>query len=437
MMLNEKFLKRMKEYLDDEYDAFIASYNDDNIRGLRVNPNYIDEDEFSNIADFKHSKICGLENAFVVEEDLKFGFHPLHHAGAFYLQDPSAMLPAYSINVSKDAKVLDLCAAPGGKSTQIAVQIPNGELFANEIDNKRAWALYSNVERLGLSNVVISNNKPSDYLKNFNGYFDVILIDAPCSGEGMFRKYPESQELWNEDNVKLCANRDKEIVDVANELLKDEGIIIYSTCTFAKEENEDIVSYLMDKYQYETIPLKDELKQFVTKGFIDNTYRIYPHHHFGEGQFLAILKKNNPTVNNTKMNKYKNLPIEFDKFCKENLSKTPSNVILKNDELFSSATNADLSTLKILNYGVKLGKIINKRFVPEHHFYKAFSSMFVNSVDINYNDTNINRYLRGEELHLETPNGYGVLLVNNIPLGGYKASNNNLKNHYPKGLRNF
>ena len=436
-MLNQDFLNRMKEYLGDEYADFIQSYNNDNIRGLRVNSNYLNDEKFALLCDFSADKIMNIKNAYIVKEEMKFGFHPLHHAGAFYLQDPSAMIPALSYKFDNSFKVLDLCAAPGGKSTQLASMLSNGVLFANEIDNKRAWSLYSNVERLGFKNVIVTNNRPEDYLKNFQGYFDLILVDAPCSGEGMFRKYPDSQNEWSLNNVNTCASRDKEILDVANKLLKDNGILIYSTCTFAKEENEEMVNYLINNYNYETLSLNEELLPYVSKGFIDNTYRIYPQNKFGEGQFVAVLKKHQETINKSKLIKSNNLPIEFKDFCKKNLTDTISNVYQKNDDLYYLALNVDLSNLKVLNYGVKLGKIQNKRFIPDHNMFKAFSNLFINKVNLDFKDELVTKYLHGEQISYDVANGFGVIFVNDIPLGGFKASNGNLNNYYPKGLRNF
>lgn len=436
-MLNQDFLNRMKEYLGDGYADFIQSYNGENIRGLRVNSNYLNDEKFALLCDFSADKIMNISNAYIVKEEMKFGFHPLHHAGAFYLQDPSAMIPALSYKFDNSFKVLDLCAAPGGKSTQLASMLSNGVLFANEIDNKRAWSLYSNVERLGFKNVIVTNNRPEDYLKNFQGYFDLILVDAPCSGEGMFRKYPESQDEWSLNNVYTCASRDKEILDVTNKLLKDKGILIYSTCTFAKEENEEMVNYLVDNYNYETIPLNEELLPYVSNGFINNTYRIYPQNGFGEGQFVAVLKKHQETINKSKLIKSNNLPIEFKDFCKKNLTDTISNVYQKNDDLYYLALNVDLSNLKVLNYGVKLGKIQNKRFIPDHNMFKAFSNLFINKVNLDFKDELVTKYLHGEQISYDVANGFGVIFVNDIPLGGFKASNGNLNNYYPKGLRNF
>ena len=428
----------MKEYLSNEYDAFLNSYNDINIRALSVNNNVISNEEFEKIFDLKIQRIPYIKNGyFLLENNIKLGFHPLHHAGAFYMQDPSAMAVVESFDFPEDLLVLDLCAAPGGKSIQLAQKLKNGVLISNEIESKRAKILYSNIERLGLKNVVVTNNKPSDFLKGFEGCFDLILIDAPCSGEGMFRKYPESQELWSLENVNVCHDRDIEIVDIAHKLLKKDGFLIYSTCTFAKEENEDIISYLIEQYNYEQLDVKEEIKYNLKEGFSPKTYRFYPHLQSGEGQFLAILKK---TTGEIKFPRFNNKNIkckEFDEFAKKNLAVDINNLYLKQNDLYYCASNLDLSSLKVLNYGVKLGEIYNKRFIPNHNMFKSFYNVFNNQLDLNYKDDLVMKYLRGEQISYDVSNGFGVLKVNGISLGGYKSNNNNLNNYYPKGLRNY
>ena len=437
-MLNLKFLERMKEYLEDDYEAFLASYNNKNIRAFTVNQNYISKEEFETIFDLEITKIPYLENGYYLNEDnIKLGFHPLHHAGAFYMQDPSAMTVVESVDFKDDFCVLDLCAAPGGKSIQLAQKLKNGVLFANEIDSSRCKALYSNIERMGMKNVVVTNNKPQDFLKNFKESFDLILIDAPCSGEGMFRKYPESQELWSLDNVDLCSNRDKDIVDCAYQLLKKEGILIYSTCTFAKEENEDIIKYLIDKYALEQIDIKSNIKSVLKTGFIPKTYRFYPHLLEGEGQFLAVLKKVDGGVTTPKILSRKDKLNEYLTFQKEYLTKPINNLLRRNDEVFYCASPYDLSSLKVMNYGVKLGEIINKRFIPNHNMYKAFYDHFSSQVNVYFKDDIVMKYLHGEQVQSDVKNGFGILKINGIPLGGFKSNSKNLNNHYPKGLRNF
>lgn len=437
-MLNEVFLKRMKEYLGNEYDNFLASFNDPNIRSLQVNNSVISNSEFESIFDLDIAKIPYLDNGYyLLEENVKLGFHPLHHAGCFYMQDPSAMSVVESIDFSNSLLALDMCAAPGGKTIQLANKLSNGVVISNEIDQTRAKALYSNVERMNLSNVIVTNNHPKDFLKHFEGVFDLVLVDAPCSGEGMFRKYPESQELWTLENVNLCHNRDIEIIDIAVRLLKKGGILIYSTCTFAKEENEDIISYVLDNYDFSQIDIKENLKSVLKEGFIPKTYRVYPHLVKGEGQFLAVLKKESGETNTFKrVNKFiKNLELET--FVKKNLNTNISRVVQKGDNLYYCASDIDLSSLKVLNYGVRLGEIFNKRFIPNHNFFKAFSSEFVNHLELDFKDELVRKYLHGEQIQSNVENGFGVIKVNGICLGGFKATNQNLNNYYPKGLRNF
>ena len=437
-MLHIDFINRMKEYLGDEFDDFIKSYDDENVRSFTVNDKYISTNEFMNIFNYKINKIPYLNNAFYLcEDDLKLGFHPLHHAGAFYMQDPSAMIPARSIDIKPDSLVLDLCSAPGGKSIQLALKAYNGAVISNEIDFKRAQILYSNIERMGLNNVVVTNNKPSDFLKDFKNKFDVILVDAPCSGEGMFRKYPNAVSEWSLDNVINCQKRDIDILDSANLLLKDGGILIYSTCTFAREENEDMVSYLTEKYGYSVVSIKDEFKPFLKEGFIPNTYRFYPHIAKGEGQFVAVLKKNGGYVEGLKPYKKVTKINEFDEFCKKFLTDKIDNIYRRGDDVFYMALPVELSSLKVLNYGVKLGEVYNKRFIPNHNFFKAFSHLFKSQLNLSYTDPLVSKYLHGEQINAEVNNGYGVIFINGIPLGGYKANNNILNNLYPKGLRNF
>lgn len=437
-MLNELFLSRMKNYLGDEYPKFIESYSNDNIRSFTVNNNYITNEEFEKIIDLNIKKIPYVHNGYyLLDKDIKLGFHPLHHAGAFYMQDPSAMCVVESIDIPSDFMVLDLCAAPGGKTIQLAQKVKDGLVISNEIDFKRSKILYSNVERMGLSNVIVTNNSPKDFLKDFENCFDLILIDAPCSGEGMFRKYPESQELWSLENVNLCHERDIEIVDIAHRLLKKDGILVYSTCTFAKEENEDIISYIMEKYNYTQLDVKNDLKTVLKKGFIPKTYRFYPHLMEGEGQFLALLQKNDGEVSHFKKNTKFFKSAELIDFCKKNLNVNIEKVIQKNENLYYCPFDIYLANLKVLNYGVKLGEIFNKRFIPDHNLFKSLSNHFDNQVNFDFKDNIVAKYLRGEQINVETSNGFGVIKINNIPLGGYKANSNNLNNHYPKGLRNF
>ena len=437
-MLNPVFLERMKSYLNDDYKDFVNSYNEQNIRAFTINNRYITNELFEKIFDYSISKIPYTENGYYLNEpDVKLGFHSLHHAGAIYMQDPSAMIPALTFDIPSDAFVLDLCAAPGGKSIQLASKLTNGVLISNEVDFTRAKILYSNIERLGLNNVVVTNNMPIDFLKSFENSFDVILVDAPCSGEGMFRKYPEAIKEWSLENVLSCAKRDKEILDVVHKLLKKDGVIIYSTCTFSKEENEEMIQYMLDNYNYSILDIKSDFKLYLEEGFIDKTYRFYPHKALGEGQFVAIIKKNEGEIFTPKFIKKSVTSKEFVEFSNKYLNAILSDLIIKNNNLYKLVCPYDLSTLKVLNYGVKLGEIYNKRFIPNHNFFKVYPSLFKSSFDLSYDDPLIIKYLRGEQITLPVSNGFGVIKVNGVPLGGYKANNGILNNYYPKGLRNY
>jgi len=437
-MLNSIYLNRMKEYLgEDEYQRYLKSMEEPNIRSLRINQKYLDEQTFEKIASYNIKKIDGLDNSYFVNEEIKFGFDPIHHAGGIYLQDPSAMLPTKMVDFSNCKLVLDLCASPGGKSIDIALNLKEGILFSNEIDYKRSKVLYSNIERMGLNNVVITNNKPEDYLKNFENCFDVILVDAPCSGEGMFRKYPDALYEWSLENNIVCANRDKEILNVAYKLLKKDGLLIYSTCTFSKEEDEEIVNYLCDNYKMSLLEGNEIIKKYSKEFFQNKCYRVFPQDKFGEGQFMALLKKNEGIISTPKtIKKFDNNPI-FTDFCKKNLNGVIDDIKVINNDIYYANNNYDLSSLRVLSYGAYLGEINAKRFIPNHFMFKSFSTLFKSQVNLDSSNSLVQKYLHGEEINYEAVDGYGVLFINGIPLGGYKASNNNLKNHYPKGLRNF
>ena len=383
-MLNELFLARMKEYLNDEFDEFLASYSNENVRAFTLNNNLISNAEFESIIDLNIKKIPYVHNGYyLLDKDVKLGFHPLHHAGAFYMQDPSAMCVVESVDIPSDYLVLDLCAAPGGKTIQLAQKVCDGLVISNEIDFKRAKALYSNVERMGLSNVIVTNNAPSDFLAHFENTFDMILIDAPCSGEGMFRKYPESQELWSLENVDVCHKRDIEIVDVAHKLLKKGGILVYSTCTFAKEENEDIVSYLLEKYNY--TQLEKRIKNKIGEGNKDDkSYKPAPIYDNGSSfvskhtdeKLLGIMstesKMINSVLNGMCYYTIDNVVMNFKKFFEtlhiKNLDKDLNNAIdIVKDKIVDSWNNIVKFIKEIPNdeEGLKIISDVQKKFFVE------------------------------------------------------------------------
>ena len=239
----EVFFDRMKDILGDEFDDFKESLNQPIQKSVYVNQNKIATEDFKKIVDFSLEQIPYEKNGFYVDNE-KRGRHPLHHAGAFYMQEPSAMFTVNAIELNGDERVLDMCSAPGGKSIQIANRIPNGVLVSNEIVKSRAEILFSNIERMGLKNVIISNDSPANIAKAYGNTFDVVLVDAPCSGEGMFRRGEDVVKEWYPEINEKCACRQLEILNEADKTLKQGGKLIYSTCTYSVLENEDVISWM-------------------------------------------------------------------------------------------------------------------------------------------------------------------------------------------------
>ena len=434
--MNEEYLNRMKSILKDKYDLYINALKEEPLRSIRLNN--INYDTFIKNIDMDLEKIEYDIDGYYLNNDKKYGNHPYHHLGAFYFQEPSAMMPVNLYDFKGDELVLDLCASPGGKSSQIARRIPNGVLVSNEIDKERSNVLFQNLERMSLSNVYITNNSSFELAKTFPNTFNVILVDAPCSGEGMMRKDETARNMWSLENVNLCHNRDIEILNNADKMLKRGGKLIYSTCTFSPEEDCEIVSYLTS-LGYKVLPIKEEFYKFGEKGFIDNTLRIYPFNK-GEGQFMAILEKTNENSGSFKKAKKiidKDQKI-VEKFIENNttLKASELNIVKYKNRYYLDILNVDNKNLNVKNLGVELGEVVKDRFEPFHHFYKALGKYFKNKVELSVLDPRVDHYLKGEEIICETPSGYGVIIIDNNVLGGFKATNNHLKNHYPKGLRN-
>lgn len=434
-MLNDDFVNRMKLMLKDDFNAFIKSYEDSPSRAIRVNKEKITVDDFLRIFPYETIKSELSEDCLYLKTDEKLGRSVFHHAGMIYLQEPSAMLPAYSYDFLDGIKILDLCASPGGKTSQLAVRNPHGLVVSNEINYKRAQVLASNIERQGYKNVIITNASPNELSSSIKGFFDLILVDAPCSGEGMFRKDEEAVKDWSLDLVSLNSKRQKEILDNAMIMLKENGILIYSTCTFSYQENEDNVSYLLEN-GFELIKPNDKTLRLTT--FFDNEYcrRFYPHIGLGEGQFFAVLRKKHEATQDYSLLKQKNkLEKEVNDFLDDNIEGIELNIIKVKDMYYHVPYS--LALPNVISYGVALGNVVKGRFVPHHNFFTAFGNYFKNKLIVDYTDHRVNKYLRGEEIDGDVSNGFGAIIVNGVSLGGFKSSNGRLKNYYPKGLRNF
>ena len=444
MNLPQQFLDRMKNLVPD-YDEFVKSYNNQSVKSFFINNNKVEDDEFLSKCDWNIEKCA---NGFVLNDDIKVGKIPEHHAGMIYMQELSAMMPVTFLPLRDDDWVIDLCSAPGGKSIQVANKIPNGLLVSNEIVKSRASILKSNIERMGLSNVIVSNNEPKQLEKFFGGIFDAVVVDAPCSGEGMFRKDDNAILNWSEENVKACAIRQLGILETANKLLKQNGYLLYSTCTFSIDEDEQVVAEFCARHNYEIIPLVYDgaLQGVKIEGFdTERCLRFYPHKFNGEGQFVALLKKIEPSTSFIDGKVYfkplQKFPTEFKlfkTFCEQNLKEYEfilNNVIYNNNIIYYIANQQVAeSGLNLINCGVVLGEIVKGRFEPNHNFITCFGKLFDSRLDVNKEDAY--RFVKGETL-LSDFSGYVVVEYKGVPLGFGKSVNGMLKNHYPKGLRNL
>ncbi len=443
MLIPEKFKERMRALLGEEYDAFIASLeNDEAVRALRVNTLKTKIADFEALCDFKIEALDVTDGDFRFFEE-KIGGHPLHHAGAFYVQDPSAMAPvaAASDIIWPGMKVLDLCAAPGGKSSQLAALLcGEGVLVSNEIVSARARILMGNLERMGVRNAVVTNLDPKTVADNYECYFDFVLCDAPCSGEGMFRKYEVACEEWSEDNVKACALRQKDILESAAKTVSAGGYLMYSTCTFSEDENEGVIRDFLEKHEdYSLVPISESIVNVTSPGIgMPEARRFYPHKSPGEGQFLALMKKEGGAAYGVSFkSKLKPLAKEDKKICEAFLSDTLGYVpdglfMLRDTVVIADELAAPEGTFSC---GCPLGEIVKGRLVPHHHFFSAYGKDFLYTADLELNDPRLTAYLRGEGFEFVIPNGWCAVTVCGIPIGGGKTVNGYVKNHYPKGLR--
>ena len=444
MILNEEFIVRMKALLGDEFEDFLISLEKEPIKAFRVNTDKISLEDFEKINIFGRERIPYVDNGFYLNYD-KAGNHPYHHAGMIYIQEPAAMVPAECIEVNPDWKVLDMCASPGGKSTQIKNKLgDNGILVSNEIVFNRAKVLAGNIERLGLKNCVIMNKDSGSLTKIFPKTFDLIMVDAPCSGEGMFRKEEAAINDWSVENIERCASRQKEILSNAALCLKDGGYIVYSTCTYSLEENEMIIADFLDNNpDFELIPVNDKILKYSSDGIrfdgckiknINYCRRLYPHINKGEGQFVAVLSNIN-SVNYCENSHIKNNNSAL-QFLDEVLTEYNSeNVFNKGSQFyyFTPDFNVDISTA--FSFGVYLGEQKKNYFMPSHQLFMALGNNFKNKIFLTADSIEIKKYLHGEEFNCELSDGWAAVIVDGCTVGGVKVSNNIAKNHYPKGLR--
>ena len=448
-MLPERFTQRMKALLGEEYTEFENALDEQNVRAIRVNTTKIQVSDFLKKTSLRLSPISYADDGFIPDDCDGIGKTAEHHAGMFYVQDPGAMATVKALNIEKGWRVLDACSAPGGKASQLASAIGNeGLILANEYVPKRAKIIVSNFERLGIKNAVVTSLDTAKIREMFDSYFNLVLCDAPCSGEGMFRKYDEAITEWSEENVKLCADRQREILNNLAPTVKAGGYLLYSTCTYSREENEDTVSaFLSEHPDFSLCQVNEKIKAATADGIdgMNATRRFYPHITKGEGQFIALMKKdensgNMPTIlyKESVKTPTKDEIAAVKKFISENISGEIEGRIIKWGEFLALIPHdLPIPPYSVFMPGVMLGEVKKGNFFPHHQFFSAYGNLFKRCEMLSRDDARVEKYLRGEEIDSKTnENGWCDVIYEGVALGGGKISNVKVKNHYPKGLRN-
>lgn len=448
-MLPEGFKARMKAMLGENYTEFEDALGKENVRAIRVNTTKIAIGDFLKKTALKLSPISYAEDGFIPESCEGIGRTAEHHAGMFYVQDPGAMATVKALEIERGWRVLDACSAPGGKASQLASAIGDeGIILANEYVPKRAKIIVSNFERLGIKNAVITSLDTAKIGEMYEGFFDLVLCDAPCSGEGMFRKYDEAITEWSEDNVLLCAERQREILNNLSGTVKEGGYLLYSTCTYSKEENEDTMANFLENHpDFELCEVSESLRSATADGLcgIVEARRFYPHLTPGEGQFIALMKKrkksgNMPTIlykESVKLPAKEEITV-VKKFISDNICGEITGRIIKwGDCLALVPHDLPIPPCSVFMPGVMLGEVKKGNFFPHHQLFSAYGDRFCRKEALTRGDERVEKYLRGEEIDATvSENGWCAVTYEGVPLGGGKVSGGRLKNHYPKGLRN-
>lgn len=478
MNLPIEFEKKMKAFLGNEWDDFLYSYDNNRFQALRFNTLKVQSPEermriLKTLKISSDKKVSWANEAYYFDENVRPGKHPYHEMGLYYIQEPSAMSAAALLAPKPGMRVLDLCAAPGGKSTQLATYLgDSGLLVSNEINTQRSRILSQNIERMGIKNAIVTNEDSFVLASHFPGFFNAIQVDAPCSGEGMFRKLPEAIEQWSIENVAICAARQKEILDNAAVMLKPGGTIVYSTCTFSKEENEDVIEYFLERHPDFTL---EEMERF------------WPHKVDGEGHFVAKLVRRGSVnefgadydVCEDSCNKVEDTGLKVDRKTKKNKNSknrknetkpalTKENMKLLSeflDETISEDVAAwiknsrlvmfgeqlyrlpdmevDIKGLKVQRAGLHIGEFKKQRFEPSHSLALALKlNDAKNLVKLTCDNPQTIGFFNGQSVVLsdeqtaECKKGWALVCVDGYTAGWGKVNGTQVKNHYPKGLRN-
>ena len=428
-MLPELFLKRMEMQLGPEYPEYLASLERPRAVALRFNPQKGKAPELP----FATSPVPWEPLGCYYEPTARPGLHPYHDAGVYYLQEASAMAPAVLLNPQPGERILDLCAAPGGKTTQIAGKMGGqGLLVCNEIHPKRAKILSQNVERMAISNALVLNEAPATLAQRFPGFFDRILVDAPCSGEGMFRKEAAAVADWTEELVDMCARRQGEILDAAAKMLRPGGRLVYSTCTFAPREDEEAVAAFLERHP-DFAPEKVDAPWF-TPGE-NGSFRLWPHKLLGEGHFAAVLRRMDGNGEDGNPASGASLPGGWLRFAREQGISLPAGKAVRfGDTLFWAPEEMpDISRLRVLRPGLELGTLKKDRLEPAHAL-ALWLRPREGDARLAPDSPELAGYLRGETIP-GSRRGFQLICAGEYTLGWAKGDGQILKNHYPKGLR--
>lgn len=446
--LPAEFSDRMKRLLGDEYESYIKALSSPPVRAFRVNTDKISVKDFEGLNIFSKEKIPYTDTGYYLDYD-KIGNHPYHHAGMIYVQEPGAMAPAECIDIEPDWKILDMCAAPGGKSTQLKNKLgENGILVSNEIIPSRCKILTGNIERLGLHNTVTTCMDTARLADTFPKAFDMIMVDAPCSGEGMFRKDENAVDEWSVENVRKCAIRQAEILDNAVKALKNGGYIVYATCTFSLEENEMTVdAFLRTHPEFELVPVKTAVRESTCDGIafdgcqtpdIHLARRFYPHKSRGEGQFMAVLHNTDAVGfsdhGRARMSDRPDRAV-YD-FLDDILTEyEKERVLMYNGNPVYFTPDFEIKKGTAFSCGVSIGEVRKSYIQPHHQFFMAMGRLFKRKIELSAESDELKRYLHGEEITADCENGWAVVTVDGCAVGGAKVVSGRAKNHYPKGLR--
>lgn len=453
MELPKSYEENMRSLLGDEYDMYYKCLDEPMHHGIRINTMKISVEDFLKINPFHLKPVPWCTNGFYYDEQLdKPSKHPYYFAGLYYIQEPSAMTPASVLPVEKGDRVLDICAAPGGKSTELAAKLDGtGILISNDISASRAKALLKNLEVFGSTNSLIISEAPYKLADRYNEYFDKILIDAPCSGEGMFRKSISMVTAWENNGNRLFADIQRDILRYVVDMLKPGGMLVYSTCTFSPLENEQSVEYML------SLDNRLKLCDFDKFELFDNGHpewsetgdasltrcaRLWPQRIEGEGHFVCLVKKDGDSSNISNTGSYRIKKPKLSEEALAFLSKLGnridiSRVEMSDDKLYMIPESfPDVRGLRILRCGLYLGENKKNRFEPSQALAMALTKDdYDNTVSFSADDVRVIKYLKGETIEASGENGWVLVLVDGYPLGWGKLNNGVIKNKYLPGWR--